>query len=140
MEIILILDIGISTGVALLCNQLISTDTVTANDLAPYLLDVRETLKQQNVLLTTVVAEEPLLIWRSALSQELKYLCQIVHEIFPQAEFITPSRWKQVQEPLTAYARSRHLVAWRHAKTRHERDALLIGLWKQGVLDPVKSP
>jgi hypothetical protein len=137
---LLCLDIGLSTGVALLHGPLIATDTVVADDLAGYLQDVKATLAVQDVPLDTVVAERPLTIWRSALSRNLSALCVIVEAIFPAVQWIDPGQWKQQQEPLTDYARSRHLVAWRHAKTRHERDALLIGLWWQGVLAPVKSP
>jgi hypothetical protein len=137
---LLCLDIGLSTGVALLYGPLIATDTVQANDLAQYLLDVKATLSVQDVPLDTVVAERPLTIWRSTLSRDLNALCVIVETIFATVQWIDPSQWKQQQEPLTAYARSRHLVAWRQARTRHEKDALLVGLWRQGVLDAVKSP
>jgi hypothetical protein len=140
MGALLCLDIGLSTGVALLHDLLIATDTVAADDLAGYLQDVKATLAVQDVPLDAVVAERPLTIWRSALSRDLNALCVIVEAIFPTVQWIQPADWKQQQELLIAYARSRHLVAWRQAKTRHERDAFLVGLWHQGVLDPVKSP
>jgi hypothetical protein len=140
MGAVLALDVGRSTGVALHHGRRIATDTIAADDLHRYLCDVGTTLAHQNVFLDTVVAEQPLTIFRSALSRELEGLCLIVGLVFPQVRWIEASAWKPLEEPLRRYARSRHLLSYRSCRTPHERDALLIALWCQGALDPAKSP
>jgi hypothetical protein len=128
-----------STGVCLLNDLLSATDTVAAEDLQDYLRAVVHLLAAQGITYA-VVAERPLTIWRSSLSRDLDHLIGIVNSTLPEVRWIDAATWKQQKAPLVAYARSRHLVAWRSCKTPHEHDALLVALWAQGVLIPAKSP
>jgi hypothetical protein len=133
MAVLLSLDVGLSTGVALLCDDAALTDTVKADDLASYLHQLRAAFTLPR-LLHPVLAERPLTIFRSQLSRDLATACHTVSTAFPEVQWVEPAAWKQQGRLLVRHAHRLCPDAWRATRSIHERDALLLALWARDAI------
>lgn len=111
---ILSVDIGLSTGYAMLRND---GSVVQTGVLNPTQIDrLVELQKRHNAL---VIAELPLLIGLGQLKRNLEDVKGHVERLFPDARFCYASEWKSTRWAKEKFERGR--------LTQHERDAIMMG-------------
>lgn len=124
---ILALDIGITTGYAVLFEGRKGMDAVEEHGTiyADVFGLVLPQLIQDNEP-DQIVIEDPLLTFRGVLADALRSVDAVARSVCPRAVHVTPAQWKPTpwgKHPLPS------------GLTAHERDAIRLGLWFRQSLE-----